>query len=58
MKNIKAEINDTELEEVNGAGEYTAFVDSDDYEEKETYETACKSAVKGSFPGHEISPLN
>ena len=38
----KPEMNDEELEQVSG-GE---FIDSDDYEEKETYEEAYKYARK------------
>ena len=58
MKSTKKEFDDKELEEVNGAGEYFEFVDSDDYEEKQTHETAYKSAIKEGFDGREISPLN
>ena len=58
MKKTKAKINDTELEAVTGGGEYIAFVDSDDYKEIETYETAYKHGEEAGFAGREISPLN
>lgn len=58
MKNTKAELNDKELDAVTGAGEYIEFVDSDDYEEKETYETTYKYSKKEDFEGREILPLN
>lgn len=42
-------LKDSELETVTGGGEFIGFVDSDDYEEKETYETAYKSTVKEDY---------
>ncbi len=42
----KTEIKDTELEAVTGAGEYTEFTDSDDYEHPKTYEEAYKYSKK------------
>ena len=40
-KNLK----DSELEAVTGGGEFIGFVDSDDYEEKKTYEAAYKNTA-------------
>ena len=58
MKNTRYELKDNELEAVSGAGEYIEFEDSDDYEERETYETSYKYSKKEGFAGREISPLN
>lgn len=46
MKDNNEKLNDKELENVMGAGDYIEFIDSDDYEEKETYETAYKYGKK------------
>lgn len=39
-----AELNEEELVQVTGGGKYIGFVDSDDYEHKETYKYASASA--------------
>ena len=57
MKDEKL-LDDEKLEAVTGGGEYLKFVDSDYYQEIETYETAYKSKIIGSFADREISPLN